>query len=202
MKATLANFGDAIRVVHDMTKAPVVINIGKIVETDIEPVAYDFILRAQMKGDTLLLVPNGTKEVPEQLRDILELLSDVETGPYDAIVQRLTKLLGADAVELRPTKPQIRHQLKSVAAAFCKSNAEMLANALKESRTERPKEQEPTDPALRVSLGLSEKPPTPRERVRVLPRERVKVAPPRKAPVAKVRAKPPAPKKAKARGRR
>lgn len=212
MKATLANFGDAIRVVQNVSKDNVVIGIGKIVVTDIHPAHYDFIFKAQLKGDTLLLVPDGTTEVPTQLTEVLQLLSEIDSGPYDEIISRLAKLLGADNIDMRPTKPQIRYQLKEVAAGFCKANAEMLANALTASRTERapaPQLTEPADPALRASLGLSERPPAERR-----PRERVRLAeapapvrrppPPKPAPkpAAKATKKRVPAKKAGGRGRR
>lgn len=163
MRATLMNFGDANRIIHDLYKQPVVVGIGRVVSTDIDPAAYNFIAKAQQRGDTLVIVPEGT-EMPPAMMEIMQLLTEVETGPYDDIVRRLIGIVGKDNIDMRPTHAQIRATLKGKAQQFLATQHHILAKALYGDRPPQqilPKDDEPTDNGLRAALGLAPLPGQP-----------------------------------------
>jgi hypothetical protein len=115
MQAFLLNFGDNTRVVSDSKNVAVSIGIGELKECDIHDVHYHMIRRAVAK-ETLLVVPKEVKRT-ERLNAIMTLMRELMTEPYEDVLAKYN-LLGDDDpehVKIRPTREQMRHQLKDIA---------------------------------------------------------------------------------------
>lgn len=117
MHAVLMNFGDNTRVVYDTSNKPFAIDIGQIVEAEIQEVHFHMIRRA-VGTDTLMIVPKDAKISPK-LQAIMDMLKSIETDPYDVVLQKFNEV-GAekrdeDHVPLKPTRSNMRRMLLDLA---------------------------------------------------------------------------------------
>lgn len=133
VKVLLMNFGGNTRVIHDASKTPVIINIGKSEPADLDVHTYDFILKSMAK-DTLLMIKADAK-LPPQLHQLMAVLTKVETEHYDTLLSECTDIIGKDAEVLRPTRAMIRQKLQDVAFAYAHgpAAADKLAGAILEA---------------------------------------------------------------------
>lgn len=115
MQAFLLNFGDNTRVVCDSKNVAVAIGIGELKEFDIHDVHFHMIRRGVAK-ETLLVVPKEVRRT-ERLDAVMTLMRELMTEPYDDVLAKYNLLGDEDPehVKIRPTRDQMRHQLKDIA---------------------------------------------------------------------------------------
>lgn len=112
--ALLMNFGDNTRVIHDIDKIPVVINIGESRKIDLDDYTAGFIKKSQ-PTDTLMMVPISA-EMPPKLQELLSIMQALDNTFYDEILERCTNLLGPKNLpEMRPSRAALRSFLKDIA---------------------------------------------------------------------------------------
>lgn len=187
MQAFLLNFGDNTRVVCDSKNVNVAIGIGELKECDIHDVHFHMIRRAVAR-ETLLVVPKEVRRT-ERLDAIMTLMRELMTEPYDDILAKYNLLGDEDPehIKIRPTRDQMRHQLKDIA------RQEVAAALRLQSKVNI---REEGDAVTRgFPLKESERPPEhPPETIKVPPQEPPKVikSPDRidKAPRVKASSKP------------
>jgi hypothetical protein len=126
MQCNLMNFDDRTRVVHDVTNRPVIIKIGETATCDLPDTVIELLTRGMQHGDPLVLV----KEVPEhppEIAELMSLLTNLNTDPYDDILRRTSDLLGKENIGgPRPSREELRFRLRNCAAALASSDPDTL----------------------------------------------------------------------------
>lgn len=123
MQCILMNFDDRTRVIHDANKKPVVLGIGAMKSADLDDATHKFLKRSMVNtNDALVLVPDGVRHPPEII-ELMDILRDMDTAPYDEVLMRSSALIGADNIGgPRPSRQELRYKLRNVAALFANGN--------------------------------------------------------------------------------
>lgn len=136
MKCILMNFDDRLRVVPALDKSQVPIGIGRAKEIDVDPGIYAFIKRAMEKTqDPLVILPEMITQ-PAEVIELMDILANMESAPYEDILRRTTQLIGQDNVGgPQPSRMELRNKLRQIAmqlAAGAKPSPEAIQSAAKE----------------------------------------------------------------------
>lgn len=192
MQAMLLNFGDSTRVVCDSNNSPVVIDIGKVVESDIHDAHFHLIKRG-IATDTLMVVPKGAR-VSDKLQSIVGLMRSMDEEPYDALLTEFNKVVPYDEENgFRPARHEMLRLLRDLARHEVAKSLHMQSRVViheeGDAVTRKPVGDDHSDGMLREIVAPPATPSTPQE-----------PPPPAAAPEPKrQKGPPPIPKKASAR---
>lgn len=109
MQIVLLNFSDAPRSLNDRRNRTITVAVGEMKAADIHDIHY-----SMLKSGTFLALPEEI-EIPETVRQAVELMGVVSTTPYDELLTRFWGLAGKDASRLRPTRDMMRLALRDIA---------------------------------------------------------------------------------------
>lgn len=144
--ATLVNLGSATRIIHTNNGTPVVIETGQVTE----PVPISDELREKLTSpgnrDTLILIDDMDYEIPEKIREVLDLVCRMRDGEDSELLRTYGRLMGAEAALNRPNRNVMTARLLEVTREY--------ARVLRRENMPEP-EPEP------VAAGVAAQPETP-----------------------------------------
>lgn len=166
MQAMLMNFGDCTRVVCDSKNNPVVIDIGKVVDTDIHDAHFHLIKRG-VATDTLMIVPKGAK-ISDKLQRIVALLKAIEEAPYDDVLREFNEVVPYDEENgARPARHEMRRLLRDQAryevAKALHMQSKVTIHEQGDEVTRQPVGDDHSDGMLREIIAPPKQPATPQE---------------------------------------
>jgi len=114
-EVTLVNFGDNDRVISDASDGFHTIKPGKSAKLTLDKVTHDILIRAMSRHSDPLVVLADDQEVPQSVREVLDLMSVASETSYDVLLASASKIVGMDPHRLRPTRLEIIRMLRDTA---------------------------------------------------------------------------------------
>jgi hypothetical protein len=113
------NLGDAPRVFHDRLNQTVVVPIGCIVSADLADRTIEGIQHSR-SPETVLVVDAGTKELPDEMQGVVDLMAVIDDNGSEEQVRRLFLSLvpPEQTLGIRPSRMQIRMHLRRMAEDY------------------------------------------------------------------------------------